>query len=177
MKTSLFKSSKIKPRFVLTLLLSYLVISGDAAKACPSHKFVIKHELQLTGLIERGPDTALILKKCLNLPELQQYFTKNPDGTDKQVYIMQYAVKFPVNTAVSKFNKNILFKSRQEIYSNNAETFLIFRTFSIEGENATVVFDFNYNYKTTPGMVEVSLSLHKTGTEWNVTANQIRRLL
>lgn len=122
-------------------------------------------------------DTASILKKCLDHSVIQQYYTKNSDGTNKQVYIMQGPVKFSEGIVISKFNMDVLFRSRRDIYAENADDFFIFRQFEISNDTAIVIFNFNYNYHLNARMLELTLHLHKTGTNWEITNTQTLRLL
>ena len=114
-------------------------------------------------------DSALVLQKCLDMPELQQYYTKSSDGTFSQVHVMQYPIVFSPDIAVTKFQLPILLEPREVIYASKADGFFIFKSFQITGNTATVVFDYNYNYTTAPAALQVTLSLQKTGTDWSIT--------
>jgi hypothetical protein len=126
-----------------------------------------------THKLQAASDTAAVLQKCLDMPELQQYFPKNLDGTYKQVYVMQYPIAFSANNAVSKFQQSVLFEQRGAIYADKADGYFMFTSFAISGNTATVTFDYNYNYTKAPAAIEVSLSLQKTGTEWTITTTQL----
>ncbi|MBS1529079.1 MAG: hypothetical protein JSU01_02125 [Bacteroidetes bacterium] len=122
-------------------------------------------------------DSLEILQQCLDLPVIQNYFTRHSDGTLKQVYIMQYPVKFPDGLAVSKFGRPVLFRSRADMRSEKAEVFLIVKTFSITGDDASVNFTLNSDYTTKPNILEVTVQLHRSGQTWAVSQKQIRRLI
>ena len=157
-------------KILSALFLVWMFIVTAGARASAQHLYPTVNDINLA-------DTTAVLQKCLSLPLIDHYFTKNSTGTVKQIYIMQYPVKFPPAINVSRFNQPVLFRSRAEIRSEKAEVFLIFKTFSISGDEATAVFTLNSDYKTHPAMIEVSLSLHRSGTQWTVTNHQIKRLL
>ena len=122
-------------------------------------------------------DSLQLLRQCLDLPVIQNYYTRHADGTTKQIYIMQYPVKFSTGFAVSKFGQPVLFRSRADIRSEKVEVFLIFKNFNIAGDDASVSFTLNSDYTTKPNIVEVTLQLHRAGATWTVTQKQIRRLI
>ncbi|HVS93614.1 MAG TPA: hypothetical protein VHE59_16360 [Mucilaginibacter sp.] len=122
-------------------------------------------------------DSLEILQQCLDLPVIQSYFTRQTDGTPKQVYVMQYPVKFPDDLALTKFGQPVRFRSRADIRSEKAEVFLIFKTFSITGDDASVNFTLNSDYTTKPNIVEVTVQLHRSGQTWVVSQKQIHRLI
>ncbi|MBS1501270.1 MAG: hypothetical protein JST32_04365 [Bacteroidetes bacterium] len=122
-------------------------------------------------------DSLEILQQCLDLPVIQSYFTRQADGTPKQVYVMQYPVKFPDDLALIKFGQPVRFRSRADIRSEKADVFLIFKTFNIAGDDASVNFTLNSDYTTKPSIVEVTVQLHRSGQTWVVSQKQIHRLI
>jgi hypothetical protein len=152
---------------VLCIVSLTSVFAKVADKQNRGNSIVYAHKLQAVS------DTTAVLQKCLDMPELQQYFPKNLDGTYKQVYVMQYPVAFSANNAVSKFQQSVSFEQRGAIYADKADGFFMFRSFSISGNTAAVTFDYNYNYTTVPAAVEVTLTLQKTGSTWAVTNTQL----
>ncbi len=121
------------------------------------------------GLTNQTSDSSLVFQLCLDMPELQSFYPKNEDGSYPPVYVMQFPVAFPSDIAVSKFQQNIVFESRGDIYTNKREAFFIVKSFLIEGDSATVVFDYNHHYTSSPAALEVKLTLQKTGTEWAIS--------
>jgi hypothetical protein len=171
MKTILSSFLKNQYLLVLGIVLTFAEASGRPCVAQEaSWPINCKLYSGLPYSLQVANDTAIVLQECLNMPALQKYYPRNADNTYKQVNIMQYPVSFPVNLQVSKFGMGILFKERGEIYSSKAEAFFIITTFLIEGNDATVEFDYNYKYTTTPKAIEVSLKMHKTGTQWSITS-------
>jgi hypothetical protein len=152
---------------VLCFVFLTTVFAKVVKKQHNGNPIVYAHNLQAAS------DTTAILQKCLDMPELQQYFPKNLDGTYKQVYVMQYPVAFSANNAVSKFQQSVLFEQRGAIYADKADEFFMFTSFAISGNTATVAFYYHYNYTTTPATIEVTLTLQKTGTEWAITTTQL----
>lgn len=118
-------------------------------------------------------DDAAVLQSCMDLPQIQQYYPVNTDGTYKQVYIMQYPVAFDPSLSVSKFGKSILFEPRPAIYSDKAEGFFIIKEFNITGNSASVSFRYYYHYTTVASFTDISLTLQKSGDTWTVLTTAI----
>lgn len=118
-------------------------------------------------------DQAAVLQKCIDLPELQQHYPVNTDGTHQEIYIMQHAVNFPGNIEVSKFGKKPVFLDKDSMYNGNAKGFFLFETFKISADIAEV--SLLYNLKTQQGYraVDVQLELHKEAGNWNVSETNI----
>jgi hypothetical protein len=115
---------------------------------------------------------AQILKKCLDILDLQQYLAKNTVGSFLPIHILQYPITFSNNLNLSKFNKPIVFQSRQEISSNNVKAFFIFKVLSIVGNTAQVEFDY-YNNTKQPQLVEIKASLNKTVSKWEIVSSTL----
>jgi hypothetical protein len=110
---------------------------------------------------------AQILKKCLDILDLQQHLAKNTDDSFLAIHIMQYPITFSNNLNLSKFDEPIVFQSRQEIFSNNVKSFFIFKVLSIDGDTAQVEFDYHNNTKESQ-LVEIKASLNKSVSEWEI---------
>lgn len=118
-------------------------------------------------------DDAAVLQSCLDLPEIQQYYPTNADGSYKQVFIMQFPVAFDPSLAVKKFGQPILFEARQAIYADKAEGFFIVKEFTITGNSASVNFRYFYNYTTVALFTDISLTLQKSGNTWTILTTKI----
>jgi len=119
-------------------------------------------------------DQSLVVQKCIDLPELQQYYPQNMDNSYKQLRILNFPVSFPENLNVSKFGQSVLLKTRAEILTDNPDAFIAFSTFSITETTASVVFEISYNRLTgSPKSITGSVSLEKTAGNWIVTNQTI----
>jgi hypothetical protein len=112
------------------------------------------HKLQAVS------NTAAVLQKCLNMPELRQYFPKKPQRHLKKVYAMQSPVIFFSNNAVSKF-QSVSFEQREAIYADKADGFFMLTSFSTRRNTAALAFYYHYSYTAAPANVEGYLSPSK----------------
>jgi hypothetical protein len=64
-----------------------------------------------SGHIQTRNDQAQILKKCIDLPELQSYLMKDSEGNVQQLYINYWnPLLFPLNLGLTKGGKDIIYK-------------------------------------------------------------------
>ena len=127
--------------------------------------------LQEIGMAQSLDDQSKVLQKCFDLTELQPYFPLDNTGNPGQVYVMQYAVSFPVGMNVSKAGKPVLFASRDEILQGKIAYYFIFRSFDITGNVAKASFSYFYSFDYTTNqfkMVMVNIELNKTNLDWGV---------
>jgi hypothetical protein len=121
-------------------------------------------------------DRAMILQRCIDLPALQQYFDHYPDGTCKQLHIMQHGVSFETDLPVSKSGKALAYMTKTEIINSKANAFFLFHTLTINQLTATVSFVYYLNYtQNQDDLVAVNLVMQKTGESWNITETSIER--
>lgn len=166
--------SRLNQLAILSFLLLSIITRQSSAKASVLPPETRKtSQLNLSIVSGNTTDDAAVLQLCLDLPQIQQNYPKNTDGTYKQVFIMQYPVVFDANLAVSKFGQPILFRTRPVLYSEKADAFFIVKEFVITGNTATVTFRFNYNNLSIPAFADISLTLQKSGNTWSVVTTTI----
>lgn len=119
-------------------------------------------------------DMANVLQKCLDLPELEIYYSQNTDGSFDQLNIMQHGVSFPVDIQVLKFGKPILLKSKQEII-NGKTTYFLFYEFTLTPVTARVAYSYYYNPADPEAVIIVSLQMEKSADGWSVKQSKIER--
>ena len=122
---------------------------------------------------QSATDQAVVLQKCLDLPELQQYYPVAAGGIHQQVYIMQYPYVFPAGIQVSKFGKVVQIVDRSTVVDKQAVAYFLFQTFSIKGNKANVTFDFYYNYNTNKTFLNSTVVLNKNGDTWTVSDSKL----
>lgn len=120
-------------------------------------------------------EQSIVLQKCIDLSEMQQYYPTSADENLKKIYIMQYPVIFSSSITVFKFDKKIEFKTRPEIYALNATCFYLFKTFKINNNTANISFSFYYDYITSKKMIEGNVELEKVENSWIVKETKIER--
>lgn len=134
-------------------------------------KIIIMAMLLLTAVYAFGQgqnDQAAILKKCLDVPEIQQQFPTDSEGYPKAVYIMQHAVSFPADIPVSKFGQRIVFLEKDDMIDKNVDAFIMFEIFEISGNNAEITMLFNKKQENGYLAYEIKLKMSKTSSTWSV---------
>ena len=127
--------------------------------------------IQEIGMAQSLDDQSKVLQKCIDQLELQRYYPLDAAGNPDQIYMMQYAVAFPVGLNVSKSGKAVLFMSRDEIILNKVKSYFIFRSFDITGNVAKASFSYFYSFDYTTNqfkMVIVNIELNKVNLDWSV---------
>lgn len=127
------------------------------------------------GYSQAISDSTAVIQKCIDLPSVQTYFSKNTDGSYKQVNVMNFPVSFDKVINISKFGQPVLFSPRSEMNNINPDVFLFFKTFQITGTTASVDFEISYNrLSSTSGFVMVSASLTKTNGIWSISSSTLK---
>jgi hypothetical protein len=150
------KTTFLKSALFTMVLFSSITLSAQS-----------QSETEATTASSQEIIKAQILKKCLDILDLQQHLAKNTDGSFLPIHIMQYPITFSNNLNLSKFDEPIVFQSRQEISSNNVKSFFIFKALSIDGDTAQVELDY-YNNTIESQLVQIKASLNKSVSEWEI---------
>lgn len=121
-------------------------------------------------------DQSMVLQKCIDLPELQQYYPMDADGNFKPIYIMQHSINFPDNLNLDGFSKKIVFMTKDQIYKNNVDAFFQFEKFDILQNSANITFTYFYdlNIKSLIKQI-VPIELLKAGDSWNELTIKLER--
>jgi len=128
-----------------------------------------------TNLSAQAPeDVTAILRRCVDLPELQELFTKDSNGDFSQVYVLQHGVSFPTNITVVKFGKNISFIEKYQLDPATVKSYFLFWEFSVDNGSAKVDFVLNYIDSTNnPATTRVILEMKKVDDNWIVEKTTI----
>ena len=135
-----------------------------------SFGFITRIEAQAPG------DITMILQKCIDLPDLQQFFPVNNDGSLKQLYVLQHGVSFPSNTNVLKSGLKVRFVNKNQLAAEEITSYFIFWEFVIDNNSAKV--DFIYNLMdadNTTKMYHEKLEMRKLGDKWIVSGTKEER--
>jgi len=115
-------------------------------------------------------DQAQILKKCIDLPELQNYFPVDTNGNQKPVIIgYWHPVLFPIDLKIAKDGQNIQFRLMSLENDKNAEAFFLFTKFEIQQSSSLVNFAYYCNNTIHPKVIQVMLELKKVGDAWEIS--------
>lgn len=122
-------------------------------------------------------DQTRILKKCLDLPELQSYLVKDSEGNIQQLCINYWhPLFFSLDLGLSKGGKNIIYREMSADAEKTGDPFVLFNTFNITGEVAKV--DFEYHFRTTncSKSLQVNLDFKKIGQDWTISKTSLTNL-
>lgn len=132
--------------------------------------------LGICALGQSSDQQALILQKCVDLPELQEFYPSNPDGSKKELHILQHGVSFPTDIAVRKFGKPLVFNVKQEIHNPPFPAYFLFREFVIEEDVARIDFAYYPEPAQNPeAVILINLKMTKSGGAWVIENSQIER--
>ena len=114
-------------------------------------------------------DQAQILKKCIDLPELQSYLMTDAEGNIQQLSIYYWhPLSFPLDLGLTKGGKEIIYKVMSADAEKAGDPFILFQKFLITGDVAKIVFDYHYGTTNNSKLLQVNLDLKKIGDEWSV---------
>lgn len=119
-------------------------------------------------------DLAILLKKIVDLPELQPYYPLDSDKRVKPLVVMQHGVSFPERIPVAHNSTPLIFKSKQEAI--NEPAYFLFWRFDIAGDKARVEFSYIYDAKSPEKSAQkAELVFDKTGNLWTVASSNIQK--
>ena len=118
-------------------------------------------------------ETTSVLKICLELPELQQFYPKQSDNKAYALKIMQHGVSFPTSIVISHDNSSVLFLSKSQINENNENAYFYFNEFFVESNKARADFTFYYDVQSASKMQVVSLEFQKNSSGWFISNKKI----
>jgi hypothetical protein len=127
-----------------------------------------------SSLTQTGENSAKILQKCVDLPDLQKYFQDANGSLPGQLYVMQHGISFDPGISVTWNGKPLVFMEKQQIVSNGIDDYFLFHTFEISENSARV--DFVYNFKDATNqskLVRVLLDFEKEGVSWNIVQHKM----
>jgi hypothetical protein len=115
-------------------------------------------------------DFSKIIQKCVDLPQVQPYYSVATGTPPSQLYILYHGLDFPTDMVVSKFGKPVLMTSKQGLIDYSLDVWLLFRELTITGTKATIEYRVYYKYTSDQEKhFIVNLELTKSGNAWNVT--------
>ena len=119
-------------------------------------------------------DQALILQKCIDLPELQSDLMKDSEGNIQQLYINYWnPLLFPLNLGITKGGKNIVYKPMYSDSDKAGVPFILFRTFLITGEVAKVDFEYHFVTNNSSQLLKIHLDFIKNDNDWDITKTSL----
>jgi hypothetical protein len=119
-------------------------------------------------------DQLQILKKCIDLPELQNYYPVDTNGNQKPVIICYWhPVLFPIDLIIAKDGQNIQFRLMSLENDKNAEAFFLFTKFEIQQSSSLVNFAYYCNNTIHPKVIQVMLELKKVGDAWEISCIKV----
>ena len=115
-------------------------------------------------------DQAQILKKCIDLPELQSYLMTDAEGNIQQLSIYYWQPSsFSLDLGLTKGGKDIIYKVMSDDAGKMGDPFILFKTFIITGEVAKIAFEYHYGTTNSLKLLQVNLDFIKISDEWTVS--------
>ncbi|MFN8134065.1 MAG: hypothetical protein U0Z17_02125 [Bacteroidales bacterium] len=119
-------------------------------------------------------DMTAILQKCIDLPELQPYIPIDKNGKPDEVYINYWAPTiFSIDLNVSKNGERLKFLPMSQASPSFENAFFLFKNCEITPTFAIVFYEYTYDYKTQPKVIELKLTLQKVNEVWEVSETQV----
>jgi hypothetical protein len=128
-------------------------------------------------MMAQKEDQTQILKKIIELPDLQKYYPVSSDGKVKQVTIQQHPVSFPSDLSLSSANTRVVFEQMAQSSASNTSAFFKFRSIETSQNTSKVFCHYFYNYDYTTNkskIVEVRAELQKSGSDWKIVTVNVK---
>jgi len=136
--------------------------------------FVFGYAIQI--MAQSKNDHPQVLQKCIDIPELQEFYPRDVKENLKQLYVMQHGISFPETINVSKSGKALMFLEKNEIVDKGINAFFLFRDFNVSQDSASVAFVYYFNFDGSyKDFVAVELELKRAGDTWSVAHSKIQR--
>lgn len=120
-------------------------------------------------------DQAIILKMCLDLPELQSYFSKDSEEGIEQITIGYWdPILFPTDLELTKNGKNVIFTRMSSLIERNDLVYILFLKFEIQEMNAKVSYEYNYLSNNCNKKLLINLDLVNQKDTWKVLSTSIK---
>jgi len=119
-------------------------------------------------------DQAQILKKCIDLPELQSYLMTDSEGKIQQLCINYWhPMMFPTDLGLTKGGKSIIYKEMSIDAQRAGDPFILFNAFVITGEVAKVDFEYHFVTNNSSKLLQVHLDFIKIDNDWNISKTSL----
>jgi|APMI01.1.fsa_nt_gi hypothetical protein len=119
-------------------------------------------------------DMTALLQKCIDLPGLQSYYPLDENGKLDEVYINFWAPTiFSTDLVVTSHGEKLKFLPMSQASPSYENAFFLFKNCEITPTFAIILFEFTYNYKTQPKVLDVKLTLQKVNDIWEISDTQI----
>jgi hypothetical protein len=112
-------------------------------------------------------DKQTVIQKCLDLESLQQYYDNIEYDGKKQLFIVDNGV-LPVDMKLFKFENQVLFMPKKEMFFKNIKNHIDFLSFAIDAQKAEV--NFRYGIKGP----SVHVKLKKKKNNWKIVESDIK---
>jgi hypothetical protein len=142
----------------ITLILIFFSTSSTLAQTVfnPETSGISKTELNT------------ILQTCIDLPELQKYYSVAADGSKEQLNIVQYPVSFD-DINLIKHSKSVNFIQNSDIDKLTNSNYFMFRRILPNQNQFKIIFNYFYN-KDSEGKrnITIILDLSKSDSVWSI---------
>ena len=114
-----------------------------------------------------------ILQACIDLPELQKYYSVAADGNKEQLNIVQYPVSFN-DVILNKHSKSVNLIQNTDIDKLSESSYLMFRRILPNQNQVKIMFNYFYG-KDSDGKKNITLVLDfsKTDSVWSIVNSSL----
>lgn len=120
-------------------------------------------------------DQAAVVQKCITAPQISKLIKCDPTGVPVSLFVVQGSAAIPAGLDVNYFGQKLEILTQAEIISRNADSYFSFNRLDVNPNAASVTFDFFYNCNSGKQVIELSLELHKSGSEWTISQTKETR--
>jgi len=120
-------------------------------------------------------DQAAVVQKCIMAPSISKLIKCDPTGVPVSLYVLQGSAAIPAGLDVNYFGRKLEIITAAEIVSKNVDSYFSFNRLDVSSNTASVTFDFTYSGNSGKQVVELSLELQKTGSEWIISQTNEKR--
>ena len=114
-----------------------------------------------------------ILQACIDLPELQKYYSVGADGSKEQLNIVQYPVSFS-DVILNKHSKSVILVSNTDVDKLSGSNYFAFRRILPNQDQVKVIFNYFYG-KDSEGKKNITLVIDfgKTDSTWSIVNSSL----
>lgn len=112
-------------------------------------------------------DKQSVIQKCIDLESLQQYYDNIEYDGKNLLFIVDNGV-VSADIELSKFENQVLFMSKEEMFFKNIKNHIDFLSFAIDAQKAEV--NFRYGIKGPT----VQVKLEKKNNDWIIVESDIK---
>ena len=121
-------------------------------------------------------DQTQILQKCIDIPELLQYYPHDNQENLKQLYVNYWhPLLFPIDLLITKDSNPIQFRLMSDPSTKNGDAYFLFKKFEISQGSSIVSFEYYYGNSIPQKILKVNLDFIKVGDKWEISVKKLSK--